>query len=1235
MPKEEIVIDQCAGATPSEGGSGHAIRFHNTRVDTANSILVPENADLEYSGAQQETKETEANNLLPMIEKAMYVDGQNYTLAIRLDGKITVDGVVYGDIPVGPIPSIDVIGRVAIITGGSGYSKIVRIKYPATTFDYINFSVGEIVCVDDLIRTEDLNMYGDLLDLIPLNEVQYIALYGGLNNLVLIDFSGASIVFYSTPPLCDYDIKCISVSYGEYLDAPNYVGFIDKVYYSYYDDMDVAILRTSSIDIGKCYVNSHSNVSADFVSEDLENLDGSVVLSKETITLSLVIGSAESDVPSGYPIQSIARTKNKLYFGFGRVSAGVGAKIGWEDETHDKLGEDQDLLLAINISDWTDGAIFTTADDAYSNIYKSWLPWMPYRKEIVAYKASYGWDASQVESYNDPNAIAYLPGHTGINWVSILGFVSEDGQDPSHPWTGRSMKLPGGCGAIAPYIQPSGKLVIFSYIKDFVGYMIVCDNHTMIPHTFGWDDEALENVHWSAQDNNGCGVISTYWSNPYYYLTAAHPMPDSSGNFDYMTDGYMFYCWNGKDLSEYPGYIYDTVIGLTCYIGGLVFNQDIIIRRHFDDENTGHDNDITQCGRACLFTSSSNPTGSIIKTANSTYTRATNATPVAAVNIAGTTKDIVTMGTYLPILVTDYSDYFNRRVSNVSYWNYSHSVFRIASIDYISDNYIVGNHEYVSKFLPYSTTAQKHTMFSYKDSLLSVQDDIVINEQLSSAVVVPTDPEEYGIDTNLFSITATPIIGEDGFALGSTIRYKIALVYDGITVSPLSITSKDITEAGETGGNSFYTTINLSIQEAQVKNVGKRVTAVNIYASPLSGSEDEMELYRLVKTIPLTDEYFFLADGYYSITPFNDYGNRFATFNADSGYSETLESISLARNCQCVCNGYLFVGDVSVNNVKISGVNTDNIVVRSLPLQPSAFNYIEDFAVLGFTPVQLVPYNGRVYAFGNERYSIINADSLAIEHTSNSVGLLSKTHVVVNDYGIFLYYSGNVYHVDGAKVTTIGDPILTNVTGREGVISLDELDITQGVYLGYCQSRNCIVLAGSNLDTIRLFCYGLATGKWATYDIENGAVTSGYGMRILGLYDKNDTTVIVFGEYDEAVYLDYYSYSLFSATGSRDMLIEMILDFGDPDQYKKLYRIQAYNGTLKTVPTITLDCDNYVVPKEVSIDASGEIDWADFIQGDLIDDNIREYMHKVISVTVEDNEPISAIRMLIRKYVVK
>lgn len=264
-------------------------------------------------------------------------------------------------------------------------------------------------------------------------------------------------------------------------------------------------------------------------------------------------------------------------------------------------------------------------------------------------------------------------------------------------------------------------------------------------------------------------------------------------------------------------------------------------------------------------------------------------------------------------------------------------------------------------------------------------------------------------NNNLFSILETEVTGTS--IIRETTRYGYSFLYDGYQESPLSLDRYDTTNAT----NDFTVDITITLNDVLMSLLTNRVTAVNIYAAKLAGTEEE-ELYRLVRSLPITYDNFSydsIEDNYTST--FRDDLTRYASFNATAGFSETLESVSVKRSVQYPCSGYMFIGNVSIYSSK-EKTPVDNLIVRSLPLQPSVYDYSTNFAVLPFTATVMAEYNGRLYVFGKDQYAIINPETLSVELKSDSIGCLSSKHIVSTEYGIFIYFKNNIYAVDGANV---------------------------------------------------------------------------------------------------------------------------------------------------------------------------------------------------------------------------
>ena len=99
------------------------------------------------------------------------------------------------------------------------------------------------------------------------------------------------------------------------------------------------------------------------------------------------------------------------------------------------------------------------------------------------------------------------------------------------------------------------------------------------------------------------------------------------------------------------------------------------------------------------------------------------------------------------------------------------------------------------------------------------------------------------------------------------------LYFDGVSVSPLSDSYVEITDDNA----AFDIRYTLSFDLSDLRGISKRITSINVYSAIYSGGE-ALELYRLVKSFPLTNENFFI-NGIYRKRDQYDTNARLASFN--------------------------------------------------------------------------------------------------------------------------------------------------------------------------------------------------------------------------------------------------------------------------------------------------------------------------------------------------------------------
>ena len=1172
MPKETIIIKDFKGMAPSIGGASNPIYVENMRVDLPDNIASPENTDTVI----QQVQINEPMDSTIMSTK-MYVDDTDKVLDITAMGRVKVDGVEVSNVSVGSVlPSVDVIGRQAVIaTGRLGAPKFIRVGFPGV--EHLNFGSDEIIVEDDYISSKYLNL-GNIRDALYLNEDNILALYNGSTSFTMMDLSAPAS--YKSADLAEDEILAICGDIDTYGASAPYYACTNYVYYAY---MDSGTLKINRFDLAGCYDAAHSNIAAD--------LNDALFAHEDRVGTGIITVNTDT-VPSGYRVNSIAITAGKCFVAFTKHELDTVAKLG----SINVVAEDEDLLFAFDKTLF-DSASSTVSVDAETLI-PSMLPWMPYVETpgISVLRAYYPPDSTTpgIPRVSKTKESFYLPYGVDVGDFHLAGAISEitlpttfvNGRETTKGY----IPIPGNCGVARSDLKPFGSLCVMSYTDNVVGYLVGYDNDGIFPSTVAHANEGFDAI--TLRTHNGLGYFklrtkeyaSTFGSQTLYSVScfaASVSAPSSDGNN--LGDGHRvaFYCWNGEPMVDYDGYNYNLNVG----------TNSIDVIKHFDDVNTGygtrgasHHARFLLVPIAILDTSTDKAFSSL-----GIGVAATSETVFSIISFADNPVGIVTMYTPAGDLIAMTTGSVVEQIGQIYVGGYSQAALNTDPIAVPSN---------LSRILPNVNGATKEIMLVSDDAVnistivVTEGDSVVANGDVTIGVTT-----EHLLDNAILSVPETPTGDTTGIAAGTTMRYKVSFIYDGSSISPLPNEYIDAFNAA-----NYTVAAKISFSLEQLQYISKRITSINVYAAAVNTvSGEEEELYRLVKSVPITDEYFSVVSDYYEYS-FTDSGSRLASFNADSGYSESARNVSVNRDCQCVCSNYLFAGNIKVPEMETKNVHTNNTVVRSLPFQPSVFNYAEDFVILKFTPIALVPFSGRVYAFGAEQYSIINPDTLAVEHTSNSCGLANKSHVVVNDYGIFAYYDGSVFNIDGAKCVAISDPVKVS-TNYAVAPALDGLESAH-IFLGYVQSRDMIIVAGNQAGVLYVFGYGIKTGKWCVYDV-SAETTNGGDQYPIGIYDSGSTCVISV-EVPESDTYTQTSYELFSGSTKRTMLLEWILDCGDPEQKKTIYDIDVRNGA-------------------TAITATKKIDGATFISK----------LHKqTFRLSVGASLPITSIRMIVRRYVV-
>lgn len=1000
--------------------------------------------------------------------------------------------------------SVDVIGRQAIMSHG-GYARFLRVGYPGKGF--IPFSNDEIVMENDYIDSRN-SSFTNVKDVIPLSDTSAIALIRGRIQLTRFSlYEGGTAMQKDSHTIASSEIIAIT-------HDVNASGEPEYVYCAYYDGGQIRIKRFT--------------VAEDF--DDEANVSAGSVLIQDT----------ENYFASGYVLKSIAKTATKIFISFYKPSGDTAEMLG--PDNGGEIAEDEDLLFAFTDTgiDWAESTIITTTDNTLA---RSMLPWNPYRKVRFNFKISNG-----IVVHDFASEPMYIPHETNIG----------EGVGPSHPDYLKSFRLPymlsevytnpsssdpwvmpspGACG-IEGHIRPIGDLVVLSYANDCVGYFVYAFGHAIKSHPPNKEGFQLGETNGYRENGAGYARITVSGGKLYCTSSSMPPWYDGTGEDPIMVSRKIaLYCWNGV----YKG---DAV-----YTYRVSDDWEVSIDRFFDDVNTRQGYLNNPHSRFLILSETTlvdglEPTG-------------LNWAPV----MTGTTIDsIISTTDNPPALMSMYLTGDSWTDALFAQGWETRGIMEAGIHSQAPE--VEGTSSFCKAY-----SLSKRITFRDSQSLVDIEpiDGWTYISDLTGISQSGGGSSYVYTQAGLSAEVHTP---GSGYEAGTTVRMKIAFVYDGVSVSPLSDSYVEITYDNAAFDIKYWLSFDLS----ELRGISKRITSINVYSAIYSG-EEALELYRLVKSFPLTNDNFFLNESGLHETGYQyDTNARLASFNADSGYSETVDTVSLARRLQCACQNYLFVGDVDISSRNFSGVNTSNLVVRSLPFQPSAFNYQEDFVVLAFTPTALVAHNNRIYAFGSDCYSVINPDTLGVEHTSYSCGAANKNHVTVCDFGVFVFYADNVYHIDGQRISPIGEPIrstnnsveATNFTVNGSLVavypkSLSSVDGTD-LFIEYLPSKQEIVVVfRSSSLSIGMFAYCIPRNKWSFYwikpPVSSRAAVAIDMIHIISVYRYEKSVYVVYR--DNATNQTKYTVNIFNAATKRVAVAMWDVKTGNDRQVTSLY-----NGTV-------------------------------------------------------------------------
>ena len=325
------------------------------------------------------------------------------------------------------------------------------------------------------------------------------------------------------------------------------------------------------------------------------------------------------------------------------------------------------------------------------------------------------------------------------------------------------------------------------------------------------------------------------------------------------------------------------------------------------------------------------------------------------------------------------------------------------------------------------------------------------------------------------------------------IFYRVSLMYDGYQESELG---ESVYSNSGTNPNKFGHEVTVEVKPDKLP---KRLSHINIYrGKAFNSSATDADLdYVLVKSLPVDGAGWSTSSnaGFLKYVIKDQKGANFGSYEANTGISPAMQTVSLNYGLSEQCAGYLFVSDA--NNYEIS--NVSNYIFRSKPGKYSIFNWANEYCALPEKPTALKSYNNLLYAFTPSAVYTINPNNLSIVDKMEGAGCLSEDSVIATDYGMFFADKYGVYMHNGKAGRVITHPIhssdnsdLTNYTWDNISTSLE----SSPPKLAFDGERKALLVIFDVSNNSYAWIYSVLSRRWDFWSFTNKikAVTQGkYG----------------------------------------------------------------------------------------------------------------------------------------------
>lgn len=410
---------------------------------------------------------------------------------------------------------------------------------------------------------------------------------------------------------------------------------------------------------------------------------------------------------------------------------------------------------------------------------------------------------------------------------------------------------------------------------------------------------------------------------------------------------------------------------------------------------------------------------------------------------------------------------------------------------------------------------------SWKVEVISNDRNFIDNAALKERSIVDYD-DDWDLDVGIISDGGGTV---GNFSANQLCHYAVSYAADNDEESELFLLTKQPYTISSTPEASLD--IPITVLYKGWPQLSHRIQYITLWRS------DNRGLYRYVDRVAIDDSGWSVkhtntAYIYHTYT-FNDDGGIGESYEAYTGISQEYSNRGVNYGVSCVINSTHIIGNCKTDSLE----DASRVIYQSELNAFHTFNVNTNLMKLSFIPKALASFNGRVYAFDNNRFSRINPEGLYQEDYYEGVGCESQQGFVVTETGLFFANSNACYYYNGQNIVDLSSDLIKNKwQATDGVIRL--------TYDAYAKQ---ILFFKDNI----CFAYHIDKKRWDYYD---NAFTS----NISGVFSDLDGYAIVSLTGSTSEFLKRY----FGDTNKRQWVWQSNeLTFDDESQIKKIYEIEV------------------------------------------------------------------------------